>query len=83
MPEAERLIFARDPLARGLYAFYESHRTVFPMFSGTLKELMGRQSMQESKWLHALEVGQRKTHRVCVWSQHAITAKDARLGIHL
>jgi len=59
----------RDSLARGLYAFYESHKTVFPMKSGTLKGLMGRQSMQESKWLHALEAALAKVQAATGWFQ--------------
>lgn len=41
---------AADPLAVGLHAFYASHQHAYPMLTTTLKALMGRESMQESKW---------------------------------
>lgn len=60
---------ARDPLAKGLYAFYASHKTAFPMLPSTLKALMGRESMQESKWRHALETALAKVQAATGWFQ--------------
>src|SRR5690606_37873770 len=52
LPNTERKQLATEPLARGLYAFYASHRHAYAMLPETLKKLMGRESMQNSKWLH-------------------------------
>lgn len=60
---------ARDPLAKGLHAFYASHRTAFPMLPITLKRLMGRESMQDSKWRHALEASLERVRVATGWVQ--------------
>ena len=60
---------SRDSLASGVYAFYASHRTAYPMLPSTLKALMGRDSMQESKWRHALEAALAKVQAATGWFQ--------------
>ncbi|WP_173025160.1 plasmid replication initiator TrfA [Acidovorax sp. SRB_14] len=65
----EREQLASDPLAKGLHAFYTSHRSAFPMFPSTLKALMGRDSMQDSKWLHALDKALVRVREATKWVQ--------------
>lgn len=60
---------ASDPLARGLYAFYASHQSAFPMLPDTLKGLMGRESMQDSKWRLALVNALGRVQAVTGWFQ--------------
>lgn len=72
---AVRAELANDPLARGLYAFYASHSTAYPMLPATLKALMGRESMQESKWLHALKKALAKVKEATGWVQCEVAEK--------
>lgn len=66
----ERDQLAGEPLARGLHAFYASHSMrPYPMWTSTLKRLMGRESMQESKWLHALDNALAKVKAASGWGQ--------------
>lgn len=64
----EREELAGDSLAKALHAFYSSHRTVYPMFPATLKSLTGRESMQESKWRHALKKSLARVQEVTGWA---------------
>ena len=51
----ERSKIGNDPLAKGLHTFYTSHEdNPFPMKASTLKRIMDRESMQDSKWRIAL-----------------------------
>lgn len=65
----EREQLAGDPLAKGLHAFYTSHKSAFPMLPSTLKALMGRESMQDSKWRHALDRALAHLKEVTGWVQ--------------
>lgn len=67
LPSTERVQLATDPLARGLYAFYSSHKFAYPMLPATLKKLMGRESMQNSKWLNALAIALAKMKTATGW----------------
>lgn len=64
----EREELAGDSLAKAFHAFYSSHKTVFPMFPATLKSLMGRESMQDSKWRHALKKSLARVQKVTGWA---------------
>lgn len=64
----EREELAGDSLAKALHAFYSSHITVYPMFPATLKSLTGRESMQESKWRHALKKSLARVQEVTGWA---------------
>lgn len=64
----EREELAGDSLAKALHAFYSSHKTVYPMFPATLKSLTGRESMQESKWRHALKKSLARVQEVTGWA---------------
>lgn len=66
---SERDKLAGEPLGRGLHAFYASHRTAYPMLPETLKGLMGRESMQDSKWLRALDSALAKVKAATGWTQ--------------
>lgn len=57
------------PLAARLYAFYQSNANPYPMFSSTIKGLMGRDSMQESKWENALRVALAQVQSVAAWAK--------------
>lgn len=65
----EREQLAGDPLAKGLHAFYTSHKSAYPMLPSTLKALMGRESMQDSKWQHALKRALAKVQAATGWPQ--------------
>lgn len=65
----ERDQLAGDPLAKGLHAFYASHLSAFPMLPSTLKALMGRESMQDSKWRNALDKALEKVKEATGWFQ--------------
>lgn len=67
LPGREREQLAGDPLAKGLHAFYASHKSAYPMLPATLKRLMGRESMQDSKWRHALENALAKVQAATGW----------------
>lgn len=69
LPGTEREQLAERSLAKGLHAFYTSHRSAFPMFPATLKKLMGRESMQDSKWRHALDKALEHVQKATGWVQ--------------
>ena len=69
LPNTERKQLSKEPLARGLYAFYYSHRHAYAMLPETLKKLMGRESMQNSKWLHALATALAKVKTATGWPE--------------
>jgi len=71
---------ASDPLASGLHAFYQSHKTAFPMLPSTLKLLMGRESMQESKWLIALRKSLSSVWSATGWSQCGVATDGQYAG---
>lgn len=71
---------SRDSLAKGLYAFYASHKTVYPMLPSTLKSLMGRESMQESKWRHALDAALAKVQATTGWFQLELVKTGPKAG---
>lgn len=69
LPKQVREQLAGDPLAKGLHAFYASHKSAYPMLPNTLKALMGRESMQDSKWRQALEKSLAKVQAATGWFQ--------------
>ncbi|MGO4763794.1 plasmid replication initiator TrfA [Cupriavidus sp. 2KB_3] len=71
---------ASDPLARGLYAFYASHQSAFPMLPDTLKGLMGRESMQDSKWRNALVNALAKVRSATGWVQCELVSAGPLTG---
>ncbi|UBM09995.1 plasmid replication initiator TrfA [Cupriavidus metallidurans] len=50
----ERDSLAGDPLAKGLHAYYATHKDPYPVRVDTLRWLMGRQTMHPSKFKKAL-----------------------------
>lgn len=52
--KAEREMLAGDPLAKGLHAYYSTHREPHAMLVSTVQMLMGREGMQASKFRNAL-----------------------------
>lgn len=60
---------AADPLAVGLHAFYASHQRAYPMLTSTLKALMSRETMQESKWKSALSLALERVQAATGWMQ--------------
>lgn len=83
---------ASDPLARGLYACFESNKKVYATLPETLKEQMGRtdeldrggetdkKGMQTSKWLHALRKALTRVHAATGWSQCELVAVGPLAG---
>jgi hypothetical protein len=52
---SERQRLSRNPLAKGLHSFFSTHASPHPMKPDTLRLLMGRHTMQSSKFLAVLE----------------------------
>lgn len=75
-----RIELVDDPLALSLHAFYSSHRSAYPMLPGTLKMLMGRESMQESKWRHALCKALMRVQSVTGWWQCELVKEGMYAG---
>lgn len=71
---------AADPLAVGLHAFYASHQHAYPMLTATLKALMGRESMQESKWQGALAVSLGRVQAATGWLKCGIASSGTYAG---
>jgi len=83
---------ASDPLARGLYACFESNKKVYATLPETLKEQMGRteeldraedtdkKGMQTSKWLHALRRALARVQAATGWSQCELVAAGPLAG---
>lgn len=63
----ERTLLAGDPLAKGLHAYYSTHREPYPLLPGSLKTLMGRTFMQESKWRLALDTSLANLKNATQW----------------
>lgn len=80
LPGKVKRQLSQDSLAKGLYAFYASHKTAFPMLPATLKALMGRESMQESKWRHALEAALAKVQAATGWFQFELVKTGSNAG---
>lgn len=83
---------ASDPLARGLYACFESNKKVYATLPETLKAQMGRTEeldrekdsdktgMQTSKWLHALRRALARVQAATGWSQCELVASGPHAG---
>lgn len=80
LPGKVREKLAGDPLARGLHAFYASHKSAFPMLPSTLKGLMGRETMQDSKWRTALENALAKVKTATGWPQCELVKEGSWAG---
>ena len=80
LPGTVRKQLGSDPLAQGLYAFYASHKSAFPMLTDTLKQLMGRESMQDSKWRQALQKALATVKAVSGWRQCELAQGGRFLG---
>lgn len=65
---SERTPLLREPLACGLHAYFASHVMPYPIKSHTLKRLLGRGSMQDSKWRLALTAALVRLREVTGWS---------------
>lgn len=83
---------ASDPLAKALYAVFESNDVVYPTMPETLQRGMGRGSvkdvsgglrikpMQASKWLFALKRALARVHSATGWSQCEIALEGIYAG---
>lgn len=67
LKRAERTPLLQDPLACGLHAYFASHVTPYPIKSQTLKRLLGRDSMQDSKWRLLLVAALNRLKEVTGW----------------
>lgn len=72
-----------NPLAKGLYAYYSTHRAPYPIKLETLKALMGRGSMQNSKWKTALSNSLQRVKQATGWyiCEIATSGKNAGLVV--
>lgn len=73
---AERTPLLQEPLACGLHAYFASHVTPYPIKSQTLKRLLGRDSMQDSKWRLALVAALGRLREVTGWPVCLLGADD-------
>ena len=78
--KSERDLLAGDPVAKGLYAYYSTHSTPYPTKVSTLKTLMGRETMQDSKWRTVLQASLAKLQAVTGWYQCEIARTGAHAG---
>ncbi|NPT54594.1 plasmid replication initiator TrfA [Paraburkholderia elongata] len=67
--ERDKLI---DPLAKGVHAYYSTHKAPYPMKAETLQNLMGRESMQPSKWRIALRTALEAVQKATGWTRCAL-----------
>jgi hypothetical protein len=65
--QSQRKRLEGNPLAKGLHAFYSTQLAPYPMNLVTLKNLMGRESMQNSKWRAVLQTALTKVKRATGW----------------
>lgn len=75
--QLERRRLAGNPLAKGLHALYASFTRPYPMKSSTLKQLMGRESMRESKWRTALQTALHDIKQATGWSTCELQSTSA------
>lgn len=77
--QSQRQVLEGRPLAKGLHGYYSTHVSPHPMCPETLKQLMGRQTMQESKWRTALLAALVELKRATGWTkcELATQGKDA------
>lgn len=72
--------FVGDSLAKGLHAYFASNKQVFAMWPETLKKLMGRETMQKTKWLRVLEAALKKISIESGWPQWEIVQVGQHAG---
>nr|WP_294866546.1 plasmid replication initiator TrfA [uncultured Pseudogulbenkiania sp.] len=80
LKKTERSLLAGDLLAKGLHAYYSTQQTPYPMKPSTLKTLMGREAMQESKWRMALQVSLEKVKQATGWTVCELSSQGATAG---
>ena len=80
MRGAVRNRFVGDSLAKGLHAYFASNKQVFAMWPETLKRLMGRETMQNSKWLRVLGAALKKISTETGWPQCEIVQVGQHAG---
>ncbi|OWJ57812.1 plasmid replication initiator TrfA [Paraburkholderia caledonica] len=78
--QSQRQLLEGNPLARGLHAFYSTLVSPYPMYPETLKQLMGRQTMQESKWRAALLTALDKLKRATGWTRCELETEGKNAG---
>jgi hypothetical protein len=66
---SQRQLLSRNPLARGLHAFYSTHLSSYAMDPETLRLLMGRKTMQSSKFLAVLEPALAEVKAATGWAK--------------
>ena len=65
--KAEREKLSGDPLAKGLHAYYSTHKLPHAMLISTVQRLMGREGMQASKFRRALQSSLSNLKRATGW----------------
>ncbi|MDE1143505.1 MAG: plasmid replication initiator TrfA [Paraburkholderia tropica] len=65
-------------LARGLHALYSTLLTPHPMFPETIQELMGRDSMQDSKWRKVLAGALKELQKATGWARCELAIDDKK-----
>lgn len=80
LKNTERSLLAGDFLAKGLHAYYSTQQTPYPVKSSTLKTLMSREAMQDSKWRIALQASLEKVKQATGWAVCELSSQGTTAG---
>ncbi|MFP3586387.1 plasmid replication initiator TrfA [Paraburkholderia sp. SIMBA_055] len=69
-----------NPLAKGLYAYYSTHLSPYPMLPETLRDLMGRKGMQLSKFVAVLEPALAEVKKATGWAKCELELTEKNAG---
>ncbi|MCP3722370.1 hypothetical protein M3I53_04350 [Paraburkholderia sp. CNPSo 3272] len=69
-----------NPLAKGLYAYYSTHLSPYPMLPGTLRDLMGRKGMQLSKFVAVLRPALAEVKKATGWAKCELELTEKNAG---
>jgi hypothetical protein len=76
----ERQQLSGNPLAKGLHAFYATHHSAYPMNPNTLRCLMGRGTMQLSKFSVVLESALAEVKAATGWAKCELQLEGKNAG---
>ncbi|MCX4177374.1 MULTISPECIES: plasmid replication initiator TrfA [Paraburkholderia] len=65
-----------DPLAKGIHAYYSTHATPFDLKAETLRRIMGRETMQPSKWRVVLRTALEAVQKETGWTRCTLEYLD-------
>lgn len=77
---SQRRLLDGKPLAKGLHALFSTWSTPYPMLPETLLPLVGRQGMQQSKWLGVLLPSLAAVKLVTGWPKCELETQGVHAG---